>query len=272
MAAVKKILMVDDDADLREALADQLVLTEEFDVFEAGDGAGRPRPRPRAALRPRDPRRRPARHGRPRALPADAQAGRQVPDPDADRPRHRQRPDPRASTPAPTTMSPSRSSCRCCSPASAPSSASTSSPRTRSSASAPTASARRRSSCSTRRSKKIRLTEKETNILKYLYRAGSAVVRARRAAARGLGLQRRRHHPHARDPHLPPAPEDRARPGQRPDPRHRARRLPAGALTACEHPSRSRARHGPQFRGRPRRGPAARSKRNSGGDCEGRLR
>ena len=39
MAAVKKILMVDDDPDLREALADQLVLTEEFDVFEAGDGA-----------------------------------------------------------------------------------------------------------------------------------------------------------------------------------------------------------------------------------------
>jgi DNA-binding response OmpR family regulator len=39
MAALKKILMVDDDADLREALADQLVATEEFDVFEAADGA-----------------------------------------------------------------------------------------------------------------------------------------------------------------------------------------------------------------------------------------
>lgn len=39
MSALKKILMVDDDADLREALADQLVLTEEFDVFEAESGA-----------------------------------------------------------------------------------------------------------------------------------------------------------------------------------------------------------------------------------------
>ena len=38
MNAVKKILLVDDDEDLREALADQLVLTEDFDVFEAEDG------------------------------------------------------------------------------------------------------------------------------------------------------------------------------------------------------------------------------------------
>ena len=39
MAALKKILLVDDDADLREALAEQLLATEEFDVFEAGTGA-----------------------------------------------------------------------------------------------------------------------------------------------------------------------------------------------------------------------------------------
>ncbi|SEA17799.1 response regulator transcription factor [Rubrimonas cliftonensis] len=39
MSALKKILLVDDDEDLRGALADQFVLTEEFDVFEAGDGA-----------------------------------------------------------------------------------------------------------------------------------------------------------------------------------------------------------------------------------------
>lgn len=39
MSNLKKILMVDDDADLREALTEQLVLSEEFDVFEAEDGA-----------------------------------------------------------------------------------------------------------------------------------------------------------------------------------------------------------------------------------------
>jgi DNA-binding response OmpR family regulator len=39
MAGLKKILLVDDDIDLRDALADQLVLTEDFDVFEAESGA-----------------------------------------------------------------------------------------------------------------------------------------------------------------------------------------------------------------------------------------
>ena len=39
MANLKKILLVDDDDDLREALAEQLVMTEEFDVFEADSGA-----------------------------------------------------------------------------------------------------------------------------------------------------------------------------------------------------------------------------------------
>ncbi|MFQ5623222.1 MAG: response regulator transcription factor [Paracoccaceae bacterium] len=39
MSNLKKILLVDDDEDLREALSDQLVLTEEFDVFDAESGA-----------------------------------------------------------------------------------------------------------------------------------------------------------------------------------------------------------------------------------------
>ena len=39
MGQLKKILLVDDDEDLREALSEQLVMTEDFDVFEAGDGA-----------------------------------------------------------------------------------------------------------------------------------------------------------------------------------------------------------------------------------------
>ena len=39
MAQLKKILLVDDDDDLREALSEQLIMTEDFDVFEAGNGA-----------------------------------------------------------------------------------------------------------------------------------------------------------------------------------------------------------------------------------------
>ena len=38
MAQLKKILLVDDDDDLRDALSEQLVMTEDFDVFEADSG------------------------------------------------------------------------------------------------------------------------------------------------------------------------------------------------------------------------------------------
>jgi len=38
MTVAKKILLIDDDEDLREALADQLMMMEEFDVYEAEDG------------------------------------------------------------------------------------------------------------------------------------------------------------------------------------------------------------------------------------------
>ncbi len=39
MAQLRKIMLVDDDEDLREVLSEQLVMTQEFDVFEAGNGA-----------------------------------------------------------------------------------------------------------------------------------------------------------------------------------------------------------------------------------------
>ena len=38
MSTLKKILLVDDDDDLREALSEQIVMTEDFDVFEAANG------------------------------------------------------------------------------------------------------------------------------------------------------------------------------------------------------------------------------------------
>jgi len=38
MATLRRLLLVDDDEDLREALSEQLVTTEDFDVFEAGTG------------------------------------------------------------------------------------------------------------------------------------------------------------------------------------------------------------------------------------------
>ena len=40
MSVAKRILLVDDDSDLREALAEQLVMIDDFDVFEAENGSG----------------------------------------------------------------------------------------------------------------------------------------------------------------------------------------------------------------------------------------
>ncbi len=66
--------------------------------------------------------------------------------------------------------------------------------------------------------KKIRLTEKETNILKYLYRAGAKPVSREELLAEVWGYNAGRHHPHAGNPRLPSAPEDRARSGRGADP------------------------------------------------------
>ncbi|MGB1234145.1 MAG: response regulator transcription factor [Planktomarina sp.] len=38
MAQLKKILLIDDDEDLRDALSEQLIMTEDFDVFEGANG------------------------------------------------------------------------------------------------------------------------------------------------------------------------------------------------------------------------------------------
>ena len=39
MAQLKKVLLIDDDEDLREALSEQLLMTEDFDVHEGSSGA-----------------------------------------------------------------------------------------------------------------------------------------------------------------------------------------------------------------------------------------
>ena len=39
MAQLKKVLLIDDDEDLREALSEQLLMTEDFDVYEGNSGA-----------------------------------------------------------------------------------------------------------------------------------------------------------------------------------------------------------------------------------------
>ena len=77
---------------------------------------------------------------------------------------------------------------------------------------------------------KVRLTEKETAILRYpLSRRAEAGV-ARDAAAGSVGLQFRRHHPHAGNPHLPAAAEGRERCRRAGDPGDGSRRLQAGAV------------------------------------------
>ena len=86
---------------------------------------------------------------------------------------------------------------------------------------------------------KVRLTEKETAILRYLYRAGQRPVSRETLAAGGVGLQFRRHHAYARDPHLPAAAEGREGRRHARDPGHRSRRLQTGAVTHDPDPPRS---------------------------------
>jgi CheY-like chemotaxis protein len=78
--------------------------------------------------------------------------------------------------------------------------------------------------------KKVRLTDKEASILKYLFPCRRPAGRPGHPAERGLGLQRRRHDAYPGNPHLPPAPEDRKGSGQRRDPGDRPGGLPAPAL------------------------------------------
>ena len=79
---------------------------------------------------------------------------------------------------------------------------------------------------------KVRLTEKETAILRYLYRAGQRPVSRETLVAGSLGLQFRRHHAHARNAHLSVASEGRERCRHSGHPGHRSRRLQTGAVNS----------------------------------------
>ena len=229
MAQLKKILLVDDDDDLREALGEQLVMTEDFDVFEAGDGArrddqGQGRLYDLVILDvglPDTDGRELCRLMRKQGvkcpilmltghdsdadtiLGLDAGANDYVTKPfkfpvllariRAQLRTHEQSEDAVFQL-GPYTFRPAQKL------------------------------------LVTEDEKKVRLTEKETNILKFLYRASRGRGAARRAAARGLGLQCRRDDPHAGDAHLPAAPEDRARSVECAAAGDRKRRLPVGRL------------------------------------------
>jgi hypothetical protein len=58
------------------------------------------------------------------------------------------------------------------------------------------------------RGSKVRLTEKEISILRYLYSAGQRPVISGETVAGGPGLQVGSHHPHAGDAHLSIAAKD----------------------------------------------------------------
>ena len=81
--------------------------------------------------------------------------------------------------------------------------------------------------------RKVHLTEKETAILKYLYRAAGQVVGREKLLGEVWGFNAAVT-THTLDPCLSPAPEDRerSRPGR--DPGHRAGRLSTEPLTGFE--------------------------------------
>lgn len=78
--------------------------------------------------------------------------------------------------------------------------------------------------------RKVRLTEKETAILRFLYRAGQLPVSRETFVAGSLGLQFGRHHAHAGNPYLPSQAEDREGCGQSGNPGDGSRWLQAGAV------------------------------------------
>ena len=197
MPNTRKILIVDDDPEMRDALTEQLSLHEEFETLAVENGSkgvqaakaglidlvimdvGLPDIDGREAMRIL----------RKNGFKAPIIMLTPIPTPFS------------ASNRAPTITSVSRSASPCCWRAFAPSFASMKPARTRSSSSA-------------------------------RIRSGQAAGVAGDAAAGGLGLQCGTDDAHAGDPHLPATAEDRKRRRRPRDPGHRGRRLQTGAVIA----------------------------------------
>ncbi len=111
----------------------------------------------------------------------------------------------RAWNPAPMTTWQSRSALPCCWLASAPSSASMRPARTRCSRSAPTSFRPGSKMLTGANARKVRLTEKETAILRFLYRAGQKPVSRETLLQEVWGYNSGVDHPYPGNPHLPPA-------------------------------------------------------------------
>ncbi len=85
MTTAKTILLVDDDQELREAPAEQFELHEGFRIEHAGSAGEGIKKAEETQGRPHHPRRRAARHGRARRVPSHARARHRSADRHADR-------------------------------------------------------------------------------------------------------------------------------------------------------------------------------------------
>ena len=207
----RPILIVEDDETLRNMLAEYLDETNEFVVTTAADieAADKLLGQRRCAFRCDDPRHRPARWRRARLLRAAAPGGTQHADHHADRRDRGDRRGPRPRFGRRATTSPSRSAPASCWPACVRSCAIFDRSEQVVFPVGPyTFRPAKKLLQDAAKNRRIRLTDKETAVLKYLYRSDAAVNR-QILMHEVWGYNSTVTTPHAGDAHLSAAPEDR---------------------------------------------------------------